>query len=105
MLGIMIGLHHGPQLATEHDEDDLHHQDDDDLFEQRGDELLISRIFCGVRAGDEATIKATLALADALEQMAHAKDEKELRKWSARASEAAESIEGSDGHGDDDHGG
>jgi hypothetical protein len=99
---IMIAL---PQMATEHDEDDLRHEDDDDLFEQKGDELLVSRVFCGVRNGDEAVIKATLELADALESMAHAKDEKELRKWTAQASEAAESIESSDKHGDDDHGG
>jgi hypothetical protein len=103
MLGIMIGLHHGPQLATERDEDDLGH-DEDDLFEQKGDELLISRVFHGVRNGDEAIIKATLELADALEAMAHAKDEKELRKWSARASEAAEAIESSDEREDDSDG-
>jgi hypothetical protein len=75
---------------------------DDALFNNEPHEELISRIFHGIRNGDETAARATLTLCRCLEKMVHARNESELRKWCAHCSEVADKIPPSDEGEEDD---
>ena len=77
---------------------------DDDQFENQGTEETLSRIYSGLREGDEATAHAALGLARCLQEMAHAAmkgDEEKLRKWNEHCCEIVSSLEGGDYEEDD----
>jgi hypothetical protein len=115
---LMIAIGMPSRFAKEedqpHDEDSLQRESvpdhrlarddysDDELFNAPHHEELISRVFHGLRNGDETVARAVLTLASCLQKMVHARDERELRKWCARCSEIADHIPPSDESSDDE---
>jgi hypothetical protein len=82
----------------------LAHDDrgEDELFHAPHHEELLSRVFHGLRNGDETVARAVLTLAKCLERMVHSRNESELRKWCARCSEISDSIPPSDEPSDEE---
>jgi hypothetical protein len=77
---------------------------DDDGFDNQGTEETLSRIYSGLREGDEATAHAALGLARCLQEMAHAAmkgNEAKLKEWNEHCCEIVSSLEGSDYEEDD----
>jgi hypothetical protein len=78
---------------------------DDDGFDNQPTEEPLSKIYSGLREGDEAAAHAALNLAKCLEQMAHAAmkgDEDKLKKWNGHLCDVVSSLEGSDGEEEND---
>lgn len=114
---VAIGLPSRFAREEPHDDEDSLHREpapdhrlardddgDDELFNAPHHEELISRIFHGIRSGDETVARAAMTLAKCLEKMVHARNESELRKWCAYCSEVADRIppsNSSDDEGED----
>jgi hypothetical protein len=72
---------------------------DDDQFDNQGSEETLSRIYSGLREGDERTAHAALDLARCLQEMAHAAlkgNEDKLRKWNGHLCDVVSGLEASD---------
>jgi hypothetical protein len=80
-------------------------EDYGDPFYDQGTEETLSRIYSGLREGDEKTAHAALDLAKCLEQMAHAAmrgNQDKLKEWNEHCCEIVSSLyEDSDGEEDD----
>jgi hypothetical protein len=78
---------------------------DDDGFDNQPEEELLSKIYSGLREGDEATAHAALGLARCLQEMAHAAmkgDEDKLKEWNGHLCDVVNELEGSDSGEEDD---